>query len=55
MIMEQYFPIGTKMGTMLETLKQCFYLKHSFLPLVPTNVAQWRKRSGENVANPSNF
>jgi hypothetical protein len=53
--MGQYFPIGTKVGTMLGTLKQRFYLKRSFLPPVPTNVAQWRKRSGENVANPSNF
>jgi hypothetical protein len=37
--MGQYFPIGTKVGTMLGTLKQRFFLKPSCLPPLPSNIA----------------
>jgi hypothetical protein len=50
--MGQYSRIGTKVGTMLGTLKQRFFLNRSCLPPLPSNIAQWRKRCWENVANP---
>jgi hypothetical protein len=55
MIMGQEIPIGIKVGTWLRTLKQCFLLKHCFLPQ-STNIAYERcyfpqtLLSGENIA-----